>query len=215
MTMDTLRDIRRIVRQEMLALHLAELGVVQEAHPHADKGDDNNHACTVRLRDTGLVLPRVPVAVGRKGLASIPDVGDLVLVQFIGGDVNAPVITGSLYNDEDRPPVNDTGQVSLTLPIDAEEGDGVHAVISSASERSATLTLGASLKIELKDDDPVVKIDVGDGSATLTIASDGTLTIKSGKAIALEGGEVSIKGSTITAEAQGEMTLKGSVINLN
>src|SRR5690606_17769813 len=86
MTMDTLRDIRRIVRQEMLALHLAELGVVQEAHPHADKGDDNNHACTVRLRDTGLVLPRVPVAVGRKGLASIPDVGDLVLVQFIGGD---------------------------------------------------------------------------------------------------------------------------------
>lgn len=215
MTTDTLRDIRRIVREEMLALRLAELGVVQESHPHADKGDDDNYACTVRLRDTGLVLPRVPLACGRKGLAAIPDVGDLVLVQFLGGDINAPVITGSLYNDEDRPPPNDTGQIVLALPVDAEDGDGVHATISSASERSATLTLGASLKIELKDDDPVVKIDVGDGSATLTIASDGTLTIKSGKAIALEGGEVSIKGSKITAEAQGEMTLKGSVINLN
>ncbi|MGE0416238.1 MAG: phage baseplate assembly protein V [Acetobacteraceae bacterium] len=215
MNADTLYDLRRLVREELLSLRLAELGVVQESHPHADKGDDDNYACTVRLRDTGLVLPRVPVACARKGMAAIPDVGDLVLVQFIGGDINAPVITGSLYNDEDRPPPNDVGQVVLTLPVDAEEGDGVHAAIASESERSATLTLGSSLKIELKDDDPVVKIDVGNGSATLTIASDGTLTIKSSKAIALEGGEVSIKGTKITAEAQGEMTLKGAMINLN
>ncbi len=215
MNADMLRDLRRLVREELLSLRLADLGVVQEAHPHADAGDDDNYACTVRLRDTGLVLPRVPVACGRKGMASIPDVGDLVLVQFIGGDINAPVITGSLYNDEDRPPPNDIGQVVLSLPVDAADDEGVHVKIASASERSATLTLGASLKIELKDDDPVVKIDVGDGSAMLTIASDGTLTIKSGKAIALEGGEISIKGSKITAEAQGEMTLKGSMINLN
>lgn len=215
MNADTLRDLRRLVREELLSLRLAELGVVQESHPHADAGDDDNYACTVRLRDTGLVLPRVPVACGRKGMAAIPDVGDLVLVQFIGGDINAPIITGSLYNDEDRPPPNDIGQVVLSLPVDAADDEGVHVKIVSESERSATLTLGASLKIELKDDDPVVKIDVGDGSATLTIDSDGTLTIKSGKAIALEGGEISIKGSKITAEAQGEMTLKGSMINLN
>jgi len=215
MNFDAFADMRRIIREEMLSHRFAELAVVQEIHPHADAGDDDNHACTVRLRDTGLVLPRVPVSCVRKGFASIPDVGDLVLVQFIGGDINAPVITGSLYNDEDRAPVNAEGQVVLTLPVDAADGDGVRATISSASERSATLTLGASLKIELKDDDPVVNIDVGDGSATLTIASDGTLTIKSGKAIVLEGGEVTIKGSKITAEAQGEMTLKGSVINLN
>src|SRR5262245_53702851 len=119
MNFDPFNDIRRIVREEMLSLRFAELGLVQESHPHADAGDDDNYACTVRLRDTGLVLPRVPVACGRKGFASIPDAGDLVLIQFIGGDINAPIITGSLYNDEDRPPVNAIGQVVLTLPVDA------------------------------------------------------------------------------------------------
>jgi len=212
---DALQDLRRIIREEMLALRLVELAVVQESHPHADAGDDDNYACTIRLRDTGLVLPRVPVATPRKGVTAIPDVGDLVLVQFIGGNINAPVITGSVYNDEDRPPTSKTGQISVTLPIDAADAEGVHARLTTADERSATLSLGSALKIELKDDDPVVTIDVNDGAASLTIASDGTLTIKSDKAIVLEGGEVTIKGTKITAEAQGEMTLKGSTINLN
>ncbi|HEU0222820.1 MAG TPA: phage baseplate assembly protein V [Paracoccaceae bacterium] len=208
-------DIRRIIREELRALRLAELGVVQEIHPHADAGDDDNHACTVRLRDTGLVLARVPVATPRKGLAAIPDVGDLVLVQFVGGEANAPIIIGSLYNDADRPPPNAEGEVVLVLPVDAAEGEGVQVKLASAGESSATLTLGSSLKIALKDDDPVVEIDVGDGSATLKIESDGTLTITSGRAINIEGGEISLKGTTIKAEADGEITLKGAIINLN
>jgi uncharacterized protein involved in type VI secretion and phage assembly len=214
-TVDTLHDLRRIVREELRALRLAELALVQEIHPHADAGDDDNYACTVRLRDTGAVLARVPVLAARKGMASIPDIGDLVLVQFLGGDANAPVITGTLYNDEDRPPANAEGEAVLRLPSDAAEGEGVELRLNAVAETSAVLNLGGSLKLALKDDDPVVTIDVGDGSAVLTIESDGTLTIKSGKALVLEGGEVTIKGSKITAEAQGEMTLKGAVIKLN
>jgi len=207
--------IRRIVREELRALRTAEFAVVQEIHPHAEAGDDDNYACTVRLRDTGLVLARVPVATGRKGLAAIPDVGDLVLVQFVGGEANAPVITGSLYNDADRPPLNAEGEVVLVLPSDAAEGEGVQMKLAPAGESSATLTLGSSLKIALKDDDPVVEVDVGDGSATLKIDSDGTLTITSSRAIKIEGGEIGLKGTMIKAEADGEITLKGAVINLN
>lgn len=208
-------DIRRIVRDELRALRIAELAVVQESHPHVDAGDDDNYACTVRLRDTGLVLARVPVATGRLGAAAIPDVGDLVLVQFIGGDINAPIITGSLYTDEDRPPENAEGQALLVLPSDAAEDEGVQLRFSSVGETSATLAVGTSLRIALRDDDPVVEIDVGDASATLRIDSDGTLTITSGRAISIEGGEIGLKGSSITAEADGEITLKGRVINLN
>lgn len=214
MTSDGFQDLRRLIREELVALRLAELAVVQDIHPH-DGNDDDNFACTVRLRDTGLVLPRVPVATARKGLAAIPDVGDLVLVQFIGGDVNAPVITGSLYNDQDRPPPNAEGELVLALPAAAEQGEGLRARLASVSETSASLSLGSALTITLRDDDPVVRIDIGDGSATLTIESDGTLTIKSIRGIALEGGEVTLKGSTITAEADGHITLKGATINLN
>lgn len=215
MNADAFLTLRRIIREELRALRLPELAVVQEIHPHADAGDDDNYACTVRLRDTDLVLTRVPVAASRKGMAAIPDVGDLVLVQFLGGEANAPIITGSLYNDEDRPPVNAEGEAVLRLPVDAGEGEGVELRVASATASAATLALGASLRVELKDDDPVVVIDVGDGKATLKIESDGTVTLTSGKALAIEGGEVSVKGTAVTIEADGELTLKGTTINLN
>ena len=215
MTIPLFADIRRIVREELRGLRTAELAVVQEIHPHAEAGDDDNYACTVRLRDTGLVLARVPVATGRMGFAAIPDIGDLVLVQFVGGEINAPVIVGSLYNDADRPPANAEGEVVLALPADAAEGEGVQLKLASAGETSLTLTLGSALKLTLKDDDPVVEIDVGDGKASLKIESDGTLTIQSQRGIKLEGGEISLKGTAIKAEADGEIKLKGSVINLN
>jgi phage baseplate assembly protein gpV len=212
---DAYQELRRIVREELKALRLAELAIVQEIHPHAAASDTDNYACTVRMRDSKLVLARVPVVTSRKGFASVPDVGDLVLVQYLEGDSNAPLITGSLYNDEDRPPANDEGDVIVRLPFDAAEGEGMGLRVNAVSEATATLTLGASLKIELKDDDPVVLIDVGGGKASLTIDSDGTVSIKSGKALALEGGDITLKGTTIKAEADGEMTLKGATINLN
>ena len=56
----------------------------------------------MKLRDSGLELKRVPVATQRIGLAAIPNVDDLVLVAFVGGDLQRPVIVGRLYNDVDR-----------------------------------------------------------------------------------------------------------------
>lgn len=215
MDVPDLADVRRIVRDELRALRTAELAVVQEIHPHADAGDDDNFACTVRLRDTDLVLTRVPVATGRAGFAAIPDLGDLVLVQFVGGDVNAPVIVGSLYNDEDRPPSNVEGEAVLVLPKGAAEDEGLQMRLRSAGETSLLLTLGNSLRIALRDDDPTIEIGVGDGSATVRIDSDGTLTLASSRAINIEGGEITLKGASITAEADSEITLKSAIINLN
>ena len=96
--------IQTIVRDELASFRVAELAIVTEVFPHADPGDTNNYACSVKLRDTGLELQRVPVATGRVGLAAIPNVDDLVLLAFVGGSIHGPVIVGRLYNDVDRPP---------------------------------------------------------------------------------------------------------------
>ena len=110
MSGDLYNTIRHMIQEELRQIRTAELGVVQEQHPHASDSDDDNYACTVALRNSDIVLPKVPVATQRIGIASIPNINDLVLVQFINGDINAPVITGCFYNDEDRPPVNDDQQ---------------------------------------------------------------------------------------------------------
>ena len=182
MSSDVLPDLRRLIREEVQGLRAAELAVVQAQHPHDSDGDSDNYAVTVRLRDTGIVLGKVPVATSRLGAVAIPPVGALVLVQFIGGDVNAPVITGTFYTDEDRPPVNDDGQVIWNLPADASPDDALRLEVSSADKKSVVLKLASAVTVELKDDDPAVNIDVG-GNAQVTIDSDGTVTITSAQSL--------------------------------
>ncbi len=208
--------IRRIVREEVARVRTAELAVVEEQHPHADDSDTDNYACTVVLRNSGLVLKQVPVATPRIGVAGIPSVGDLVLVQFLGGDVNAPVITGSLYNDEDRPPANDDGQMILHLPLGSDDSEAIDVELRSVDERSLVLKVGAGLEMTLKDDDPVIELSVDGGKATLTVARDGGVELASQGDLKIEANNLEIAGKgEITIEATGQLNLKGATVNLN
>ena len=216
MNTDLLPELRRLIREEVHALRVAELAVVQAQHPHASDGDNDNYAVTVRLRDTGIVLGKVPVATTRLGSVTIPPVGALVLVQFIGGDVNAPVVTGTFYNDEDRPPASDDGQVIWNLPADAAPDDALRLEVSSAGKQSVLLKLGRAVTVEIKDDEPAISIDVG-GNAQVKIDSDGTVTITSAQSLAVKASsdvKVEAQGN-MELKAGGTMTIKGSVINLN
>ena len=203
MTLTLFESIQKIVQDELQSVRTAELGVVQEQHP----SDPDNYACTVVLRDSKIVLSHVPVATSRIGAVAIPAVGELVLVQFVGGDINAPIIVGRLYNDEDRPPENEDGRAVLHLPLGAGDDDAVHVELKSGDARELTLKLGKGLTVALRDDDPVVEIDA-DGKAKVTIERDGKVGVKSN-------GKLELKATEITIEAQGKLTLKGATVNIN
>ncbi len=47
---------------------------------------------------------RVGYPPGRKSEAFLPEVGDEVIVEFVGGDVNEPIVIGGLWNGSDPPP---------------------------------------------------------------------------------------------------------------
>ena len=213
----TLYDtIRQIIREEMGRNRSAELAVVQEQHPHTSDDDGDNYACTVRLRDSGIVLRRVPVATTRIGVVSIPAVDDLVLVSFVGGDLNAPIITGRLYNDVDRPPVNNDAQFVLHLPPGAADDEAVHLELNTGDTREILLTLGDSLALTLRDDDPVVDLDVGAGKAILRIDSDGEVTLETQGNLTMKGGgDMTLEGNAVTIKASADLTLKGSKVNIN
>ena len=202
MTLTLFESIQKIVQDELQGLRTAELAVVQEQHP----SDPDNYACTVVLRDSKIVLSHVPVATSRIGAVAIPAVGELVLVQFVGGDINAPIIVGRLYNDEDRPPENEDGRAVLHLPLGAADDEAVHIELKSGDARELTLKLGGGLTLALRDDDPVVEIDAG--QAKVTIERDGKVGVESK-------GKLELKAAEITIEAQGKLTLKGATVNIN
>jgi phage baseplate assembly protein gpV len=215
-TLTLYETIQRIVQEELSRQQMAELAVVQENHPHADSGDTDNYACTVVLRNTGLVLRQVPVATPRIGQVSIPAVGDLVLVQFVGGDLNAPIITGSLYTDEARPPVSQPQQAVWNLPPDAAEDEALRVVLVGEDPKEIRISLGSALNITLLDDDPVVSISVDGGNAEIAIDRDGAITITSQGDLKLEANKVSIAAqSKLSLECQGDTVIKGATVNIN
>jgi phage baseplate assembly protein gpV len=211
MSAAVLQVLRQLVREELLALRTAELGIVQEQHP----ADPDNYACTVRLRDSDIVLAKVPVATSRLGTVAIPPVGALVLVQFLGGDINAPIVVASLYNDEDRPPTSADGELVWNLPHAAAADEAVTLTVKTVNDKLAKLAIGTAVSVQIQESDPVLLIDVG-GKASIKIASDGQVDVETSGTLNVKANELNLSAdANLSIKAGGTLDLQGSVLNLN
>jgi phage baseplate assembly protein gpV len=197
MTVGTAADVvgllQALVRSELAKLRVAEVGVVEQTYPHASGSDKNNHACDVKLRDTGLVLPKVPVAVDRIGQSSLPNKGDLVLVQFLGGDLHGAIVTARLYNDRERPPEAKAKEWVFVCPDAAESG-----------LRRIHVELPQGNVLTVEDKQLVLKC----GSTTVKIKNGGSVEVHSAAAITFKAdGDISLQaGGDMTLKAAGKLT---------
>lgn len=211
-------SVARIARHEAAARPVACVGVVTSIFPHEGIPD---HAVTVRLRDSGLVLPRVPVAVGAPGVAAIPAVDDLVVVAFLEGSFDAPVVLGRLYHPGQEPPRHAAGELVLHLPSGAAEPDLRCAVTGDPPAIRLTLPGDVSVAIERERIALAVgaltvtlegagggRITAAAGGTSLTLEADGDLTLASPTKVVLEGSEVEIKG-------QAKVRISGGLVEIN
>lgn len=154
-----------------------------------------------------------PGAGKSRGLHLMPDVGDEVLVAFIGGDFRNPVILGGIWSKKNTPPTPEpvkgdkVGERSLTLASGAkltftENSDKSKAVVAlKHAEAETNLQFDKDgVKLNAKKGTKI-KITVGD--AKVELSSDGTISIKGGaitikadKNLTLQGQKVTIKGAT-------------------
>lgn len=205
--------LQKMIRQELRARRFAEMGVVQKVYP----ADPGNYDADVVLHATELVLRHVPVLTPRKGWASLPEVGDLVLVQFMGGDLNRPVVVGTLYNGDDRPPEHAENDCVLQLPSGPDDKEsGVRLEIRQSSPVGLTLSLkGDKFRLDVQDDDPVVSLTVA--GTKLTIDGGGAVKIEGGGNVDLKaGGNLKLKADgNAEIEASGNLVLKGSLVKIN
>lgn len=204
--------IQQIARHEAAQQAAPALAVVQSVH---GSNGTKEYACTVQLRDSGVVLPKVPIATQVIGHAALPREGDLVLVAFAGGDLHAPVVVGRLYNEEVEPPKHAAGELVTVLPgdeTDANKHLELRVKTPGDGTRSIVITLaGSSVNVELAIDDEGIRLKAQDASLELkqTGASDGQAELKVGDA------KVTIKQSgDISVETTGNLTLKASQIEI-
>ena len=221
MTAALFESVARIARHEADARALPAVGRVRETFGAAAAVPD--HAVTVELRETGVVLPRVPVAVGTLGAGALPAVDDLVVVAFLEGDPNAAVVVGRLYTDALPPPPDATdGKLAVGLPPGSDppdlrlvvEADGSAAELEVGGEpvriavdaAQAQVTIGAlELTITTAGGG---RAELKAGGTELTLKQDGDLGLKTAGKLSLEGSEVEIKGSA-------RVKVSGGTVELN
>jgi len=134
-----------------------------------------------------------------------PEIGSEVLVAFVHGDMRVPVITGGLYNGQDKPPVARNG--SDPKYIQTKAGHKIFFEDAAGQER-----------IEIVDSSGNNSIVIDSAANTITVKSQGDVSIEAST------GSLSLKGATgvsitsdagIDINANGAVTVGGSTINLN
>lgn len=206
---DFVDSMRRIARAEVKKMHLAELGVVTSVFPHSDEGDNDNYECNVKLRDRDMELRKVAVATSQVGLVNPPSVGDLVLLAFVNGDINSPIVLGRLYNDQDRPPTSSSEEVVYRPPY--EKSQELRRLQLELPEGVVALTV--------QDEQLLLKV----GETTITVSTDSVtletkkpVTVKTEDDLAIKAKNVKIESDAETEiTASGKMTLKGATVEIN
>jgi uncharacterized protein involved in type VI secretion and phage assembly len=220
--MSTIIDtIQQIIRHELRSVRLTELGVVDAVFPHSSSSDDDNYGCDVRLKNSGLLLRGVPVATGHIGTAAIPNKGDLVLVAFEQGDVNQGIIVGRLYNDADRPPLNNTDELIFRLPLAADDDKTIKAAIRNHQDNSPPREMIVEMppKITVRLTDGTVRATAGKSEMKLDQpnGSGGTVTVVAGQTqITMnQDGDISVEAAgAMSLKANGDITIEGQNINI-
>jgi uncharacterized protein involved in type VI secretion and phage assembly len=223
--MKAVEVIKKIAEDEAKKLHLLELGVVTSIFPHSGGSDKENYECNVKLKNRELELRKVPIATQHIGLTYVPNIGDLVILAFVNGNINAPIVIGRLYNDENRPPVNNAGEIIFESPDPKKNG-----------MRRVYMKFQSGIVLTITDDE--LKAEVG--KSVVTIKTDGDITIESNAKLDITAkGNTSLKadgdlsfsaqnikiesqqaldmkaGTTGKLEAQATLDIKGTMVNIN
>lgn len=219
--------IQQIARHEVTRRRHTALGVVRSLHGNDGTGD---YAVTVELRETGIVLPRVPILAGVIGSVSLPREEDLVLVAFVDGDLHAPIVVGRLHHPDVPPPEHGPGEWVVQLPGDeasAEKRLELRVVTPGDGTRRVHLLLDGSPRIELEVTDESIALKAQDAQLELTqsgssdgkarlVVGDSSVTIEqSGDVSVKAAGKLSLSAQQVEISGDVSVKVQGQTIDLN
>ena len=171
---------------------------------------------------TGWVPVASPYAFKESGLYFLPEVESEVLITFLMGDRNRPIVIGSLWNK-----VN-------TMPKDAPDKDNKNKLLKTKAGTTITITeekdketveVKTPKEISLKIDDEKesvtildknkkngIQIEMKDGKITLLCEKELSLKVGNNEMIKLDGHTITMKGDDIKETATKGLELKGQNI---
>lgn len=155
--------------------HALELGRVARVFEHTQEGDDSNHEVNVILRDEDKERRRVPILNNTPGSIQPPTKGDMVVVGFLDGTGEAPVVLGQLYNAEQRALLGAENMYRLrrgNLYLEAHpDGDWMRMAHKSADDAAPNSEVQIDSNGDIRIDGDRVRISNSEQTIQLTQSS--------------------------------------------
>lgn len=197
--------IRSIIKDEIANLRFQELGIVTSIFPHVEEDDKDNYEVNVKLKSSGIELRKVPVATDHIGMVTIPNVGDMVLVSYIEGGLQQPVVTGRVYDETNRPPLGDEKEFIIEAPYGEATSFKINKdkdIVLTTGETSITLKADSHIEMKAKEN---INLQV-EGDAAIAVKGDVILETD-GDATVKAGGDVTIECANAVIKASGTIDL--------
>jgi uncharacterized protein involved in type VI secretion and phage assembly len=186
-----------------------------------------------------------PMSGNEMGIYFIPEVNDELVVAFQNGDINSPIILGSLWSSVIKPPdTNQDGKNNIRMIksrsghkiiLDDKDGEekvtiidkAENSIIIDSKEKLITITSKKDMKLLAEDGKISIsakEIEVKSSSGTtMESGADFTVTASSGK-FGVDVNELSLKAASqgtleasasLTVKASGNTTIKGAMVMIN
>jgi type VI secretion system secreted protein VgrG len=185
--------------------------------------NDENSSCWVRVAQAWA---------GKSwGALFTPRIGQEVVVSFLDGDPDRPLVTGAVYNGQNAPPYPLPGQQTRsTIKTNSSKGGGGSNEIRFEDKRESEELYFHAQKdlVELVEHDHTSTVKHNEtvtveGDYTLkitgklTIEAQGAVSIKSAVTLSTEAGTAMTNkaGTELNAEAGGIHVVKGSLVKIN
>lgn len=175
---------------------------------------------------TGWVPAAAPYAGNGYGAYALPEVGDEVVLAFLMGDRNCPIVLGSVWNRKNVLPEKTAAEQN---PVKKLRTKGGCEICFSEEEGKEQILIRTpkELRIVVEDEKETIRISDKDEKNGLQIdGKNGTLTLLADKKLELSvggksmvsldanGGAVKLAAGKITANADQSLELKGQSMKL-
>ena len=137
----------------------------------------------------------------------LPEIGSEVLVAFIMGNWDEPVVIGSLWNKQSPMPAKIPTEKNIYKTIKTKTGNEI-LFSDEDKKQSIEITTPGGMKININDEAKSIALSDKDNKNTITLnAKDGIISLNASKKI-----ELKINGTTIvTLESNKKTVSVGSV----
>ncbi len=161
----------------------------------------------------------------KRGAYWIPEIGDSVLVGYLGGDLRCPVVLGALWDGGDALVPDTANDKNNIKRITTRAGNEVVFSDEDGKEK-ITIHTKAELTVELDDEQQSIgirdkdkknKLLISKKEGSIQMEAEKKLSIKCGKcSIEMDGqgGSLTVKGDSVSVEATQSLKQKGQTANI-